>query len=121
MDYWLQLCYPSNVQFAARRMDDVLWQVLQVVSGSRIPRVDEGRDWHCVPVVPVAGLGGKTFQEWIVHQPIRFGGFGIRGQEDTVSVAFIGALEQSLTSFAGEDGVCAPLSHMVPIPGEASD
>ena len=80
-----------------------------------------GEGWDCIPQVPIKNLAGRTFQEWIVRQPVRYGGFGVRGQADVAPIAFIGALEQSLTSFGGETGVCVPLSHMVPVPGEVSD
>ena len=78
LDYWLQLCYPSDVIRAAHRMDTVLWQVLQVCAGARIPRVAEGHLWDCVPLVPVTNLVGRSFQEWLVRQPVRYGGFGVR-------------------------------------------
>ena len=38
LDYWLQLCYPSNVRAAADRMDNILWKVLENAAFSTIPR-----------------------------------------------------------------------------------
>ena len=29
LDYWLQLCYPSNIKAAAERMDTVMWEMLE--------------------------------------------------------------------------------------------
>ena len=118
LDYWLQLCYPSDVLAAAERMDNILWQALQVATGSRIPRVGEGSDWECIPSVPVESLRDRSFQEWVVRQPIRFGGLGVRGQRETVPAAFIGALEQTLPAFTGDRGVCQQLTHLVAEPGD---
>ena len=42
----------------------------------------------------------------MVRQPLRYRGLGIRGQVDTAPVAFIGALKQSVTAFAGELCIC---------------
>ena len=52
-----------------------------------------------------------------LRQPIRYGGLGVRGMRDTVPVAFIGALEQTIPSFRGDHGVCEQLSHLVAEPG----
>ena len=118
LDYWLQLCYPSDVMVAAKKMDEILWQVLQVAVGSGIPREDDGSDWGCIPVVPVKKLTGRTYQEWLVRQPIRFGGCGVRSQTDLSPLAFIGALEQTIPFFIGDRGVCPQLSHLVGEHGE---
>ena len=113
LDYWLQLCYPTDVLVAAARMDAVLWNVLQVATGSTIPRGADYNTWGCVPNVPAEGLGGRSFQEWVVRQPVKLGGLGLRGQVDLSPVAFIGALEQTVAGFQGEQGVCPQLAHLV--------
>ena len=38
--------------------------------------------------------------------PLNMGGLGMRSQLDLIPVAYIGALEQTLTAFGGETGVC---------------
>ena len=38
LDYWLQLCYPSNIRAAAERMDEILWKTLEKTADSKIPR-----------------------------------------------------------------------------------
>ena len=38
LDYWLQLCYPSHILAAAKRMDQILWDVLEKTATSHIPR-----------------------------------------------------------------------------------
>ena len=105
-DYWLQLCYPSEVAPVARWLDCKLWAILETATGLSIPRQDCGRDWECVLPVPVQGRGGYSFQEWVVRQPVRLGGFGFRSLEETAGVAFLGALEQSVPSFPGFLGIC---------------
>ena len=90
LDYWLQLCYPSDVEYAARRMDSILWKVLQVSAGSSIARGrGHNTDLECILDVPVDGLRGKTFQEWAVSQPVRMGGIGIGSQLESSPIAFI--------------------------------
>ena len=63
LDYWLQLCYPSDILYAAQKMDSVMWGVLEQIVGSHIPRKSEGHSWECVLDVPVANLNGRSFQE----------------------------------------------------------
>ena len=38
LDYWLMLVHPSQMERAAARMDEVLWDVLEKVIGAHIPR-----------------------------------------------------------------------------------
>ena len=68
-DHWLQLCYPTHIQAAAERMDQILWEVLEMTSSSSIPRSEEGKIWECVVNVP--GLQRRTFQDWVVRQPVK--------------------------------------------------
>ena len=64
-------------------------------------------------MVNVPGLESRSYQDWVVRQPIRLGGMGLRSQADLSSAAFLGALEQTLPSFVGERGVCPQLAHLV--------
>ena len=116
LDYWLQLSYPTHIKAAAEKMDQILWGVLEVAASSSIPRAEEGKSWECVVAVP--GLHRRTFQDWVVRQPIKLGGLGLRSQADLSPAAFVGALEQTLPSFIGERGICPQLSHLV---GDMSD
>ena len=113
LDYWLSLCYPSDIREAARHLDFVLWGVLQKATGLQIPRVDEGLGWECCPRVPVNGLEDSSYQEWLVRQPVKLQGLGLRSSVDTSPIAFIGALEMSVPSFVGEEGLCRQLEPMV--------
>ena len=119
LDYWLQLCYPTDILKAAEKMDKVLWEVLEMTASSHIPRTEEGKGWECVLDVPCQALQGKSFQEWIIRQPVKLGGFGLRCQADLSPAAFVGALEQTLPSFTGERGVCPQLAHLVSPTGDA--
>ena len=58
-------------------------------------------------------LKGKTFSEWVVRQPIRLGGMGLRSLVDLSPAAFVGAVEQAIPSFYGEKGVCPVLATVV--------
>ena len=110
-DYWLQLCRPSDILPAATWLDEQLWLILQHAVGFTIPRVGEGRDWDIVLQVP--GREGLTYQEWLVRQPIKCGGMGMRSLVETSRVAFLGALEIAIPSFTGEDQICEKLEGVV--------
>ena len=116
LDYWLRLCYPTHITAAAERMDQILWDVLELAASSNIPRAGEGRSWECMVGVP--GLQSRSYQDWVVREPVRLGGMRLRSQADLSSAAFLGALEQTLPSFVGERGVCPQLAHLV---GDSQD
>ena len=61
----------------------------------------------------VPGLPERSYQEWVVQQPIRLGGFGLKCQRDLSPAAFIGAIEQVLPSFVGAKGICPQLGHLL--------
>ena len=50
---------------------------------------ENGQSWSCPINIPVEGQSGKSFQSWIVRQPIRMGGLGIRSQVEVSPAAFI--------------------------------
>ena len=112
-EYWLGLCYPSDVLPAARRVDAILQGVMEAVAGQHIPLVEEGLGVEECLTIPVAGLTGRSLQSWLLRLPIRDAGMGLTSQEELVPAAFIGALEQALPYFGGEAGVCPPLAHLV--------
>ena len=112
-EYWLMLVHPSQVEAAARRVDKVIWGVLEKVAGFAIPQEAAGLGWdHCLDI-PVTGLRGRSFQSWVAGLPIRLGGLGLRSQEELSPLAYIGALEQSIPYFGGEDGICPQLAHLM--------
>ena len=101
-------------------MDIILWQMLEAVVGSHLPRQQEGLGFeHCLDI-PIQNLTGKSFLTWVAKMPIRLGGLGLRCQADISPLAYIGALEQSLPHFGGEKGVCQPLAHLVERNGDVN-
>ena len=108
LDYWLQLCYPSNVRAAADTMDKIMYKMLGRTAASTIPRNQEQ-----VTVISVPGLPQKSYQECVVRHPIRLGGFGLRSQADLSPAAFIGSVKQVLPSFVGARGICPQLGHLL--------
>ena len=61
----------------------------------------------------IPNLQRRTFQDWVIRQPVKLGGLGLRSQADLSPAAFIGAVEQTLPSFIGERGICPQLAHLV--------
>ena len=86
---------------------------MERAGGTQIPRRDGGEAWECMIDPPIDSLRGKSFQEWVVRQPVKMGGMGMRSLTDLSPAAYIGAVEQAVTSFAGERGVCPVLSNVV--------
>ena len=58
------------------------------------PRSTTKEPWNCVLTVP--GTEALTFQEWVVRQTDRLGGFCFRYLEETAGPAFLGALYRSI-------------------------
>ena len=113
LDYWLTLVYPSQIQKVASKMDKVLKSVLNDLIGIEVPEKENGYSWSCPINIPVEGQSGKSFQSWIVRQPIRMGGLGIRSQVEVSPAAFIGGVEMSLPHFTNGDTVCQQLEPVI--------
>ena len=86
-EYWLQHCYPTDVQAAAYSLK--LWRVTESFIGSLIP---EGEDSGCIVEVPGASVNGLSFQKMVVRLPIKLGGMGLRNLEFLRFAAFIGSV-----------------------------
>ena len=110
-DYWLQLSYPSVVEPVARWLDNQLWSILEAATGFSIKRSTTNLPGNCVLSIP--GREVSTFQECVVRQPVRLGGFGFTSLKETAGPAFLGAMEQSIPFFHGERGICLQLSGVV--------
>ena len=54
-----------------------------------------------------------TYQEWVVRQPIKFGGMGLRSLVETSPAAYLGALETAIPSFTGDEGICPQLEAVI--------
>ena len=111
LDYWLTLVYPSLVMVmaAAEKMDSLQMVVMEKLLGMKIPLQGEGLGWDCPLWLPIDNLDGRSFQHWVLRQPVKSGGFGLRSNRETSHAAFIGGLEQSLPHFSGDGGVCPQL------------
>ena len=93
---------------AAEKMNDILWEVLETTARKNLG--------NQATKVMIPGLQAQSYQEWVIRQPIRLGGLGLRSQIDPSPAAFIGAVEQVLPSFVGTKGVCMPTacsSHLI--------
>ena len=113
LDYWLTLVYPSLARKAVESVDKMEWDVLESLLGSHIPLHGEGLGWDCPLWLPIQGLDGRSFQQWVVRQPIKMGGCGLRSKVETSPAAFIGGIEQALPHLTGEGGVCPQLEHVL--------
>ena len=113
LDYWLQLVYPSIMEEVGARMDRMCHNIIEKIVGLKIPlgSREEGADSNIK--VPIDSLDGKTFQSWILRLPIRLGGLGIRSNVETAAPAFIGGVEQALSHFTGQDGICKNLQNII--------
>ena len=69
----------------------------------------EGFGWDCPLQVPIEGLETRSFQNWVLRQPVKMGGFGVRSQVELSPAAFVGGLEQAIPHFVGAEGVCQQL------------
>ena len=76
LSYLTSLQYPSDMRGAAIRADQILWRMLEAATNLHIPRQDEGLGVECVLQPPVASMQDRSYQELIVRQPVRRGGWG---------------------------------------------
>ena len=106
MDYLLTMQYPSDTLEAASLMDSRIWAALgRLAEQSHIPREEEGLGVECVPLVPgVPSLEGRSFQRWLVQQPVKLGGLGLRSLVEVRASAFVGGVEQSVPFMVGLGG-----------------
>ena len=80
--YICQHVSPSLCEPVAAWLDTQLWSVLEAATGITIPRSYRGGEGDLVVNVPVEGLGGKSFQEWVIRLPIKLHGWGLRSLEE---------------------------------------
>ena len=55
-------------------------------------------------------------QHWLVAQPVKFGGLGLRSLVETCPAAFLGGLEMALPHMVGDEeevGICPQLENVV--------
>ena len=87
-------------------MDALQNHILESLIGQQIPINSTHNEWAISLPVPVDTLQTRSFQQWVIHQPVKMGGLGIRSNVETRLPGFIGGLEQSVPHFVGE-GVSA--------------
>ena len=90
-----------------------MWNILEKTAGSNIPQRQGDIHPDGVTIISIPGLQERSYQDWVVRQPIMLGGFGLRSQSDLSPAAFIGATEQILPSFVGVKGICPQLAHLL--------
>ena len=103
-DYWLQNCYPTETEEAAATVDEALWVALEQCVGRVLVREGEAQ-W-----------GGRSFTEFVVRQPSKLGGMGLRSCQATAKAAFVGAMDSAVRHFADSSkqaGLCPQLEHVV--------
>ena len=88
-------------------LDTAMWRVLEVATGFKIPRGEEG---DMVIRCPVDGLDKMTYQEWLVRLPVKLYGWGLRSLEETCGPSYLGALETAVPFMAARDEVCPQLA-----------
>ena len=83
-EYWASHCYPSDYIPVARELDKQLWQLLEGVCGTSIPQVTSRAtsSWDCKLPVDVPGREDLTFAAWVVRQPVKLGGLGLRSYSE---------------------------------------
>ena len=108
LDWHLTLNYPSDIMPMARRLDDIFWTLLETFTMVPIPRKDDQvQGKGCImQESSVSWLDKKSFQQLLVHQPIKLGGLGLRSLAETSQAAFRGGVEMSLPHFTGQSGIC---------------
>ena len=96
-------------------MDQVILSVLEKLVDSPIPMSTgpETPDWTGAIPVPVHALASRTAQNWIIRQPVKMGGLGIRSCVETSGPAYVGGLEQALPHMTGVGGICQSLEEVV--------
>ena len=113
LDYWLTLCYPTQVKGAAERMDALQNRILDSLVGTQIPMEALNNEWAISLPVCDNILEKRSYQHWVIRQPIKMGGLGIRSNVETSHAAFIGGLEQALPHFVGQGGICMQLNNVI--------
>ena len=112
-DFWAQLNYPSDTVPVAEYLDSRLFELLESVSGLAIPKHSSAatRSWDCQLTVPVYTRRNWTFAHWVVRQPIKLGGLGLRSYAELCHPAFIGAVEMTFPRL--HQGFCPLLTGSV--------
>jgi hypothetical protein len=109
----LSLCSPSDISAAAAELDSALWDMLEHATKLHTPKGEEGLEVECTVQVSGIAFQGRSFQNILIHQPVKQGGLGLRSMEETSLAAFVGGVEMALPHFTGDEGICALLADQV--------
>ena len=104
-EYLMKLVAPSLCKPVAKELDTALWKILEAACGFKVPKGDGGL---LLRLQAVHSLDLKSFQEWVVRQPVRLYGWGLRSLEDLCGPAYIGTLETALPFMAGRESQLCP-------------
>ena len=92
--YWVQNCYPSQSIPAAKMLDEGLHSLLELTVGVSIPLCIDPAT--IVLDTPIPGREDWSFPAWVMRQPVKCGGMGLRSYVETCGPAFIGAIEMAI-------------------------
>lgn len=94
LEFWLSLCYPTQVRDAAEKMDRLNLSILCILADSKIPMsIEEGSKVNFR--APIEALNGRSFQHLLIRQPIKMGGMGIRSNVEVSPVAFLSGIQHA--------------------------
>ena len=88
---------PSLCRPIAEYLDKQLWGVLEAALGFEVPTaarlLGQGADF--VLNTPVWGREAWPFAQWVVRQPVKLHGMGVRSHKETCEPAWIGAMDKA--------------------------
>ena len=88
---------------------DTARALLEMTVCLRIPR---GRDSDTLVIeTTIPGREELSFSDWVIRQPVKCGGMGLRAYVETCAPAFIGAVEMAIPSLY--TGYCPQLTEWV--------
>jgi hypothetical protein len=108
-EYWMQLCYPSEVSLVAQWLDTQLWHILETATSHKIPRQAGGRDRECILLVPSRGERGPHLPGVGDPAPSKARRLWLPQPRGHIRGGLPGALEQAVPSFSGRSGICPQL------------
>ena len=73
-------------------LDSQLWHLLEETAVFNISRGNRGQEGDLVVNVPIHGLSGKSYQEWVIRLPVKLYGWGFRSLEQICGPAFLGTM-----------------------------
>ena len=100
--YWIQNCYSSQSIPTATKLDEGLHSLLELPFGLSIP-LQRGSSTTVLDT-PIPGREEWSFPAWVMRQPVKCGGMGLRSYAETCGPAFIGAIEMAIPTLHSRFG-----------------